>query len=63
MILFGSPQSSGWTEKFVTTFKTVCRQLNIPFAKPDPNLEKAYDTTTRGVVLGIFLTHKPKHGV
>jgi hypothetical protein len=49
-----SSDSLGQTEIFVQTFKTICQELNIPFAEPDPKFEKAYNLTTEGVVLILF---------
>ena len=39
--------------QFASCFKDLCARLNIKLAENCPNFEKAFENTTRGVVLGV----------
>ena len=53
-----SPIGSGITEKFTKTYKTICKELNVPLAENCKKFEKAFDETTQGTVLGIEFDSK-----
>jgi hypothetical protein len=48
-----SPQGSGFTEAFTKGYAKICRDLGVPLAEKCPNHEKAFGTSTYGIVLGI----------
>jgi hypothetical protein len=48
-----SPAGSGDTEKFSEAFRRICSKIGVPLAENDPKLEKAFENSTRGVVLGV----------
>jgi hypothetical protein len=47
-----TPANSSWGDKFVTTYKKICAELNIELAEDCDNYDKAYTNTTCGKVLG-----------
>jgi hypothetical protein len=48
-----TPASSSVGPHFAATYKDVCRKLNISLAENCPSLEKAFEDSTIGTVLGI----------
>ena len=48
-----SPANSDLCERFTSTYKDICAQLNIHLAEDCPKLEKAFSNSTKGRVLGI----------
>jgi hypothetical protein len=48
-----APAMSNLAEQFSNTYKKICKTLNIGIAPPCLKKEKAFDETTRGVVLGV----------
>lgn len=49
-----APKVTNHVQKFYSTFKTVCNNLQIPLAADCPKFEKAFGATTEGTVLGII---------
>jgi hypothetical protein len=48
-----SARESGLTQKFHNAYEKICRDTNIPLAKPCGKHEKAFGPSTFGTVLGI----------
>jgi hypothetical protein len=50
-----TPGNSTWGQKFVTSYKKICRELNIELAD---DCDKAFSNTNRGKVLGVWFDSK-----
>ena len=48
-----APESTNFVESFSSTYKSVCKKLNIDLATPCPSHDKAFKPSTFGTVLGI----------
>jgi hypothetical protein len=49
-----TPAGSSWGEKFVSTYKKICKDLNIELAEDCADCDKAYTNTKCGKVLGVW---------
>jgi hypothetical protein len=49
-----TPSSSSWGEKFVSSYKRICKELNIELAEDCEDCDKAFTNTRRGKVLGVW---------
>jgi hypothetical protein len=49
-----TPAGISWGEKFVSTYKRICKDLNIDLAEDCADCDKAYTNTKCGKVLGVW---------
>ncbi len=49
-----TPGNSTWGQKFVTSYKKICEELNIELADDCDDCDKAFSNTNRGKVLGVW---------
>jgi hypothetical protein len=49
-----TPANSSWGEKFVSSYKKICKELNIELAEDCTRCDKAFTNTKRGKVLGVW---------
>jgi hypothetical protein len=51
--IFAAPAHSMYAEQYYNTFRTVCKNINVPLAENCPDHVKAFPPSTYGTVLGI----------
>jgi hypothetical protein len=49
-----APQGSGWCEEFSTKYRRLCKEITLELAEACPSLDKAFDCSKTGKVLGIY---------
>jgi hypothetical protein len=49
-----TPAGSSWGERFVSTYKRICKELNIELAEDCADCDKAYTDSRCGKVLGVW---------
>ncbi len=49
-----TPANSSWGEKFVSSYKKICKELNIELAEDCTHCDKAFTNAKRGKVLGVW---------
>ena len=49
-----SPVHKNWCEQFSDNYVEICKSIGVEVAKDCPKLEKAFQNSTKGKVLGIF---------
>jgi len=53
-----SPANSNFCKKFSLAYRRICKHINVELADIDPKKEKAFENSTKGVVLGILFDTK-----
>ncbi len=53
-----TPADSTWGQKFVSSYKNICKEINIELAEDCDDCDKAFTNTKRGKVLGVWFDSK-----